>query len=136
MMAYFQAVTDREPSDGAEMGSDSSSASSQTASPSSQTAIPSSQTAGPSSQTASPSYGTACLPFEPLSAGSSCSLDEFQYRQKCMEEQNRQRKELLAKALADRSVPSGQWSVAPIVLFVGSCNSAVKYSKSSWESGR
>jgi RAB6-interacting golgin len=45
--------------------------------------------------------------YEILSAeedGSSCSLDEFQSRQKFMEEQNRQRKELLAKALADRSV--------------------------------
>jgi hypothetical protein len=37
-------------------------------------------------------------------AGHSCSLDEFQSRQKFMEEQNRQRKELVAKTLADRSV--------------------------------
>jgi hypothetical protein len=37
-------------------------------------------------------------------AGSSCSLDEFQSRQKLMEEQNRLKKELLSKVLADRSV--------------------------------
>jgi hypothetical protein len=36
--------------------------------------------------------------------GSSCFLDEFQSRQKFMEEQNRQRKDLLTKALAVRSV--------------------------------
>ncbi|XP_021919471.1 RAB6-interacting golgin isoform X1 [Zootermopsis nevadensis] len=59
----------------------------------------------------SPSHGTVCLQikedknYELLSteeAGSCSSLDEFRSRQKFMEEQNRQRKELLAKALADR----------------------------------
>ncbi|XP_069671464.1 RAB6-interacting golgin [Periplaneta americana] len=68
-----------------------------------------SNTASPST---SPSHGTVCLrikegkSYEVLSAEkgniSSASLDEFQSRQKLMEEQNRQRKELLAKALADR----------------------------------
>jgi hypothetical protein len=45
--------------------------------------------------------------YEVLSAedaGSSCSLDEFQFRQKFMEEQNRMKKELLSKVLVDRSV--------------------------------
>jgi hypothetical protein len=97
MMICFQAVIDTDSSDCAEMGSDSGCGISSSA----------------SSQTASPSHGTVCLQikeaknYEVLAAegaGSSCSLDEFQYRQKFMEEQNRQRKELLAKALADRSV--------------------------------
>ncbi|XP_063239326.1 RAB6-interacting golgin [Bacillus rossius redtenbacheri] len=34
--------------------------------------------------------------------GLSCSLDEFRERQRLMEEQNRQRKQLLSQALADR----------------------------------
>jgi hypothetical protein len=65
------------------------------------------------SPSTSPRHGTVCLQikegksYEVLGteeAGSSRSLDEFHSRQKFMEEQNRQRKELLAKALADRSV--------------------------------
>jgi hypothetical protein len=96
MIICFQAVRDRDSSDSAELGSDSGCVSSSA-----------------SSLTASPSHGTVCLQikegtnYETPSAeevGSSCSLDEFQYRQKFMEEQNRQRKELLAKALADKSV--------------------------------
>jgi len=65
------------------------------------------------SSNASPSHDTVCLKikegksYEVLSAedtGSSCSLDEFQSRQKFMEEQNRLKKELLSKVLTDRSV--------------------------------
>jgi hypothetical protein len=97
IMIYFQAVTDRVSSDSAEMGSDSGCGVSSST----------------SSLTTSPSHGTVCLRikegknYEILNAeevGSSCFLDEFQSRQKFMEEQNRQRKELLTKALADRSV--------------------------------
>jgi RAB6-interacting golgin len=80
---------------------------------SSYTASPSTGSSYAALPSTSPSHGTVCLQiqegknYEILSteeAGSSHSLDEFQSRQKFMEEQNRQRKELLAKALADRSV--------------------------------
>ncbi|XP_023710488.1 RAB6-interacting golgin isoform X3 [Cryptotermes secundus] len=91
-----QAVTDSADSpDSAEMGSDSGCGVSSSTSP----------------LTTSPSHGTVCLPikegknYKILNAeevGSSCFLDEFQSKQKFMEEQNRQRKELLTKALADR----------------------------------
>jgi len=68
---------------------------------------------GSASSNTSPSHVTGCLQlkegksYEVLSAedaGSSCSLDEFQSRQKFMEEQNRLKKELLSKVLANRSV--------------------------------
>jgi RAB6-interacting golgin len=96
-MIYFQAVTDRDSSVSAETGSDSGCGVSSST----------------SSLTTSPGHGTVCLRikeginYDILDADnvdSSCFLDEFQSRQKFMEEQNRQRKELLAKALADRSV--------------------------------
>lgn len=82
---------------------------------SSNTEIGSDSSCGVSSSSASsntsPSHGTVSLQikedksYEVLSAedaGSSCSLDEFQSRQKFMEEQNRLKKELLSKVLADR----------------------------------
>jgi hypothetical protein len=66
-----------------------------------------------SSPNTSPSHGTVCLQIkegksygvlDDEDAGSSSSLDEFQSRQKFMEEQNRLKKELLSKVIADRSV--------------------------------
>lgn len=93
----MQALVDRDSSGNTEMGSDSSCGVSSSS----------------ASSNTSPSHGTVCLQikegksYEVLSAedaGSSCSLDEFQSRQKFMEEQNRLKKELLSKVLADRSV--------------------------------
>lgn len=95
---YFQAVVHRDSSGSADSGCSVSSSTGQSYAASPRT---------------SPSHGTVCLQikedknYELLSteeAGSCSSLDEFRSRQKFMEEQNRQRKELLAKALADRSV--------------------------------
>jgi hypothetical protein len=101
-MIHFQAVANRDLSGTAEMSSDSGYGASSSTSSSYAT-----------TPDASPSHGAVCLRikegniYEILSAekaGSSRCLDEFQLRQKFMEEQNRQRKELLAKVLADRSV--------------------------------
>lgn len=94
---YFQALVDRDSSSSTEMCSDSS------------CGVSSSST----SSSTSLNHGTVCLQIkegksnEVLSTedvGNSCSLDEFQSRQKFMEEQNRLKKELLSKVLADRSV--------------------------------
>jgi len=94
---YFQALVDRDSSSSTEMGSDSNCGVS-SSSASSNTSL---------------SHSTVCLQikegksYEVLStedAGNSCSLDEFQSRQKFMEEQNRLKKELLSKVLTDRSV--------------------------------
>ena len=57
----------------------------------------------------SPSHGAVCLRIKEgksyeVVSGNSNTLDEFQTRQKMMEEQNNRKKELLAKAIADRFV--------------------------------
>ncbi|XP_049785615.1 RAB6-interacting golgin [Schistocerca cancellata] len=71
----------------------------------------SSDTSSVSSTQASPSHGPVYLKIKedksyevisPEQASKSSILDEFEMRHKMMEEQNRRRKELLAKALADR----------------------------------
>jgi hypothetical protein len=110
-MIYFQALVERDSSGSTEMGPDSGCgvSSSTEMGPDSGCGVSSST----SSPDTSPSHGTVCLrikegkTYEVLGAeeaGSSCSLDEFQSRQKFMEEQNRLKKELLSKVLDDRSV--------------------------------
>ncbi|GFG38045.1 hypothetical protein Cfor_02329 [Coptotermes formosanus] len=104
-----QALVERDSSGSTEMGPDSGCgvSSSTEMGPDSGCGVSSST----SSPDTSPSHGTVCLrikegkTYEVLGAeeaGSSCSLDEFQSRQKFMEEQNRLKKELLSKVLDDR----------------------------------